>query len=122
MAEPQDPTFYQPIKKEIPPLAGLNKYERKQRRPPSNLYEIKESNIGSTQMRFYQSYKQGNVFAPPTAKFIGSGGYQRMLGNDFTFNHMEKGQKTLTTINSNGVREDLSPLNLSIPSSINTAT
>lgn len=76
LPEPQDPSFYQPIKKEMAPLAGINKYARKQRRPPSNLFEIKESKVESPQLRLYQSIKQGAAMAPTAAtKFIGSGGY-----------------------------------------------
>lgn len=50
---------------------------------------------------------------PPAEKFVGSGGYQRILGDDFAFNH---NAEAVTSMPS---RDDtLTILNLSIPHNV----
>lgn len=86
------PSVYQTIKEEIAHhIEKNNRYTRKQR--PGPLSPTSGVDQGTS---FEPALLNKQYFTPKheaiitTERFIGSGVFQRILGNDFTFNHPEK--------------------------------
>ena len=82
-------SIYTNIKKEVP-LASQVKYARKQRPPPNfnnMLSDCNNSVDSKNNSPFPMKYGGLAGLGYMTEKFVGSGGFQRILGNDFTFQH-----------------------------------